>query len=144
VPAPHSSREYHWRGRHGGYGERIKRVIRPCPNSSGKLHQNQRISRCACYIIPRNWRRGEDSNLRYPCRHNGFRDRRVRPLCHLSAHECYAPVSAIAGVFYSRVGAIVQPWREAGLSFGICWIMCVARGGISPWWGLARLRQGAF
>lgn len=31
------------------------------------------------------WRRGRDSNPRTPCRVNGFRDRRNRPLCHLSA-----------------------------------------------------------
>ena len=31
------------------------------------------------------WRRGWDSNPRYPCGHNGFRDRPDRPLWHLSA-----------------------------------------------------------
>ena len=29
-------------------------------------------------------RRGRDSNPRYGCPHNGFRDRHNRPLCHLS------------------------------------------------------------
>ena len=29
-------------------------------------------------------RREQDSNLRDPCGPNGFRDRRIRPLCHLS------------------------------------------------------------
>ena len=32
------------------------------------------------------WRRGRDSNPGYrSTRHNGFRDRRIQPLCHLSA-----------------------------------------------------------
>ena len=32
------------------------------------------------------WRRGRDSNPGYRLtRHNGFRDRRIQPLCHLSA-----------------------------------------------------------
>ena len=31
-----------------------------------------------------NWRRGWDSNPRYACTHNGFRDRPDRPLWHLS------------------------------------------------------------
>ena len=30
------------------------------------------------------WRRGGDSNPRYPCRYSGFRDRCNQPLCHLS------------------------------------------------------------
>jgi hypothetical protein len=30
------------------------------------------------------WRRGRDSNPRYPCGYNGFQDRRIQPLCHLS------------------------------------------------------------
>ena len=30
-------------------------------------------------------RRGEDLNLRSACTDNGFRDRRIRPLCHPSA-----------------------------------------------------------
>ena len=39
-----------------------------------------RAFRCA----KRLWRRGWDSNPRYPQRHNGFRDRPVRPLRHPS------------------------------------------------------------
>ena len=31
------------------------------------------------------WRRGRDSNPRYPCEYFAFRVRRDRPLCHLSA-----------------------------------------------------------
>jgi hypothetical protein len=33
------------------------------------------------------WRRGWDSNPRYACTHNGFRDRPDRPLWHLSARR---------------------------------------------------------
>ena len=34
------------------------------------------------------WRRGRDSNPGYrSTRHNGFRDRRIQPLCHLSAWQ---------------------------------------------------------
>src|ERR1043165_3416839 len=33
---------------------------------------------------PAFWRRGWDSNPRYACTHNGFRDRPDRPLWHLS------------------------------------------------------------
>src|SRR5215831_4988291 len=32
-----------------------------------------------------NWRRGRDSNPRNPCGFNGFRDRPIQPLSHLSA-----------------------------------------------------------
>ena len=31
-----------------------------------------------------NWRRGRDSNPRCRCRHTGFQDRRIQPLCHPS------------------------------------------------------------
>ena len=31
-----------------------------------------------------NWRRERDSNPRSLCRLNGFQDRRIQPLCHLS------------------------------------------------------------
>ena len=34
------------------------------------------------------WRRGWDSNPRYPCGYNGFRDRPIQPLSHLSACYC--------------------------------------------------------
>src|SRR5919199_994042 len=38
------------------------------------------------------WRRGGDSNpRRRDYRRNGFRDRRIQPLCHLSAREFTAP-----------------------------------------------------
>jgi site-specific DNA recombinase len=35
------------------------------------------------------WRRGWDSNPRYACTHNGFRDRPDRPLRHLSEGAAY-------------------------------------------------------
>jgi hypothetical protein len=35
--------------------------------------------------IPANWRRGWDSNPRYPCGYTGFQDRGNQPLCHPSA-----------------------------------------------------------
>ena len=35
-----------------------------------------------------NWRRGWDSNPRYPLEYNGFRDRPIQPLSHLSAETC--------------------------------------------------------
>lgn len=44
------------------------------------------INQC---VGERKWRRGWDSNPRYPCGYNGFRDRPVRPLRHLSTLICY-------------------------------------------------------
>src|SRR5271165_6007413 len=38
------------------------------------------------------WRRGWDSNPRYACTHNGFRDRPDRPLRHLSVAGAYTDV----------------------------------------------------
>jgi hypothetical protein len=64
---------------------------------------------------PRRWRRGWDSNPRYACTHNGFRDRPDRPLWHLSG----APL--IGGRFCrgnSAVGGADLPLfrPESGLS----------------------------
>ncbi len=40
----------------------------------------------------KNWRRERDSNPRWSYPHNGFRDRRLQPLGHLSAlHNCLRP-----------------------------------------------------
>src|SRR5262245_28888883 len=36
------------------------------------------------YLTCLTWRRGWDSNPRYPCGYNGFRDRPIQPLSHLS------------------------------------------------------------
>ena len=37
------------------------------------------------------WRRGWDSNPRYRCRHSGFQDRCIRPLCHPSSAQLLMP-----------------------------------------------------
>jgi hypothetical protein len=42
------------------------------------------------------WRRGRDSNPRYPQGYNGFRDRPDRPLRHLSCDQAHAPVASEA------------------------------------------------
>src|SRR4051812_42712772 len=49
------------------------------------------------------WRRGWDSNPRYACAHNGFRDRPDRPLRHLSARLSAPGIGAgmATGVSYS-------------------------------------------
>ena len=41
---------------------------------SGKVH----------VALRKEWRRGRDSNPRYPCGHTGFRNRPIQPLWHLS------------------------------------------------------------
>ena len=52
------------------------------------------------------WRREWDSNPRWSCPHTGFRDRRIRPLCHLSAASLrdystgQAANSSIAGMVH--------------------------------------------
>ena len=43
-------------------------------------------------IMRMSWRRGWDSNPRYACTHNGFRDRPDRPLWHLSVARAYRDV----------------------------------------------------
>ena len=48
-----------------------------------------------------NWRRDRDSNPGSAQTDNGFRDRRIRPLCHLSA-------VGIVGGRISGVGGVVQ------------------------------------
>src|SRR6185437_17125512 len=48
-------------------------------------------------------RRGRDSNPRYGCPHNGFRDRHNRPLCHLSV-GCRAEARAV-GMLLGRPGS---------------------------------------
>ena len=50
-----------------------QRFSRP---SHSSVHTHRSLSK---------WRRGRDSNPRYACTHNGFQDRRIRPLCHPSA-----------------------------------------------------------
>ena len=36
------------------------------------------------WVFIYSWRMGRDSNPRWSCPHNGFQDRRIRPLCHPS------------------------------------------------------------
>ena len=48
------------------------------------------------------WRRGWDSNPRYPCRYAAFRVRCIRPLCHLSG--CRSALEARAVHSGCRVG----------------------------------------
>src|SRR6266511_4459385 len=52
------------------------------------------------------WRRGWDSNPRYACTHNGFRDRPNRPLWHLYAGR---PVEA-AGPYTTALCAQLARW----------------------------------
>src|SRR6185312_11121569 len=40
------------------------------------------------------WRKGWDSNPRYPCRHAGFQDRCLKPLGHPSGTECQSLIAA--------------------------------------------------
>jgi hypothetical protein len=59
-------------------------------------------------IINTVWRRERDSNPRCPFRHNGFQDRRIKPLCHPSA-----------GV---DISSIVRPnanWSKSAFGFAI-------------------------
>ena len=58
------------------------------------------------------WRRGRDSNPRYPQRHNGFRDRPVRPLRHLSERE--------GGVWQTRRVKSSRFRRRAPARKGFC------------------------
>jgi hypothetical protein len=62
------------------------------------------------------WRRGWDSNPRYPCEYSAFRVRCIRPLCHLSGGR--APTLARRGSRARCIAArarVRKPWpiREA-------------------------------
>ena len=82
-----------------------------------------------------NWRRGRDSNPRYACTHNGFRDRPIKPLWHpsegsprdervMSNHPgrgLQAASAACMVPFPGRCGMPVSGWRggsEAGAGSG--------------------------
>jgi hypothetical protein len=49
------------------------------------------------------WRRGRDSNPRYRCRHDGFQDRYLQPLGHLSV--------TVTRLFYQRSDVPSRVWR---------------------------------
>ena len=50
-------------------------------------------------------RRGRDSNPRYGCPHNGFRDRHNRPLCHLSVRGAARKARAVGRPARTLMGA---------------------------------------
>ena len=55
------------------------------------------------------WRRGRDSNPRYPCRYAAFRVRCIQPLCHLSDRgvarlKCVALVSRVYSPRHATAG----------------------------------------
>ena len=52
-------------------------------------------------------RRGWDSNPRYGYPYNGFRDRPIRPLWHLSGRLDHAPMAVGSGTFI-----VLVPWRQ--------------------------------
>src|ERR1700730_14805282 len=65
------------------------------------------------------WRRGRDSNPRYPFRYAGFQDRCHQPLGHLSGYYSFTIDTILAGV---RLGGRARapgspPKREAGDHF---------------------------
>ena len=63
---------------------------------------NRAAARAARLVF---WRRGGDSNPRDLKRPNGFRDRRIQPLCHLSISGNVAPrIAGRHGKFWRRVG----------------------------------------
>ena len=55
--------------------------------------------------IRRIWRRERDSNPRCPCGHNGFRDRPIQPLWHLSAMQALASGADHTHGSYAAQGA---------------------------------------
>ncbi len=56
------------------------------------------------------WRRGRDSNSRTPERVNGFRDRRIQPLCHLSREWKRRPLGTPRKALAESQG--FEPWRR--------------------------------
>src|ERR1700735_2352347 len=56
------------------------------------------------------WRRGRDSNPRWPLSQSGFQDRRDRPLCHLSDDKLAAPaLASLSEGWHRRGGSNPQP-----------------------------------
>ena len=74
--------------------------------------------RWACFIF---WRMGRDSNPRWSCPHNGFQDRRNRPLCHPSETVFFA------GLSNRRFCSLTAPGGAAHHSFALdCADACLA------------------
>lgn len=52
------------------------------------------------------WRKGRDLNPRWSCPHNGFRGRRIQPLCHLSVND-FSIIAQVGGknqrIFYKII-----------------------------------------
>ncbi len=79
------------------------------------------------------WRRERDSNPRYPCEYNGFRDRPIQPLWHLSNNAKERKIltsfatrssdlnekKAEGKISLGRIGLSNQ--KNAGRSKGLCW-----------------------
>ena len=64
-----------------------------------------------------NWRRGRDSNPRYPCGYACFPSRYIRPLCHLSGCLrpcCHGPIPWAKGPAKLKVGLEVKPKGPPG------------------------------
>src|ERR1700751_1798179 len=61
-------------------------------------------------IVTRKWRRGRDSNPRYPSGYSGFQDHRHRPLGHLSSAPFYSHRRASPDVYlnFSRLVIILD------------------------------------
>ena len=67
------------------------------------------------------WRMGRDSNPRWSCPHNGFQDRRNRPLCHPSETVFFA------GLSNRRFCSLTAPGGAAHHSFALdCADACLA------------------
>ena len=92
--------------------ETAKPVIRSLPESAQMLGSFTLSILIGEFWTQDQWRRGWDSNPRYACTHNGFRDRPDRPLWHLSA----APL--IRGRFFrGNRGVLDRLFGQNGLIF---------------------------
>ena len=68
------------------------------------------------------WRKGWDSNPRYPCRHAGFQDRCLKPLGHPSAcnNNCLEVPFATCYVNWHRIGTVNAMGQGGMFSFYPC------------------------
>ena len=86
-------------------------------SSAPPIHKIKRPAG-ACLFL---WRMGRDSNPRWSCPHNGFQDRRNRPLCHPS--ETFYT----AGLSNLRFCSLPAPGGAAHHSFALdCADACLA------------------